>query len=235
MMKLYSGPLSLFSRKVEIALAEKALPCTRIMVSFTQDRGYFDKPQDVCRINPKGQVPVLIDGDVEIYDSTVIVEYLEDAYPSPHLFPQGPARRAAVRQWEMFGDEVMLVPLRKLMHRTEPRDQASAAWHALETEAQLAEGHLSRLLDTLDAALQDSRYLCGDFSAADISCFMQVFWCQRLAGPAFGERHALRAWCRLLQSRPPFAAMMSEVRDQDRRLSARVLNAYRDMPELREA
>lgn len=235
MMKLYSGPLSLFSRKVEIALAEKSLPCTRIVVSFAQDRGYFDKPPDVCRINPKGQVPVLIDGDVEIYDSTVIVEYLEDAYPRPGLFPPGAAQRAAVRQWEMFGDEVMLVPLRKLMHRTEPRDQASAAWHALEADAKLAEGQLSSLLDALDMALHGSRYLCGDFSAADISCFMQVFWCQRLAGPAFGERHALRAWFRLLQARQSFWTMMSDVRDQDLRLSARVLAAYPDIPELREA
>lgn len=79
MIKLYSGPLSLFSRKVEIALAEKHLPYQRTLVPFSQDRGYFEKPADVSRINPKGQVPVLIDGDVELYDSTVIIEYLEDA------------------------------------------------------------------------------------------------------------------------------------------------------------
>jgi glutathione S-transferase len=230
MMKLYSAPLSLFSRKVEIALAEKNLPYDRVLVSFTQDRGYFDKPPDVVRVNPKGQVPVLIDGDVELYDSTVIAEYLEDAYPEPRLFPQTPAARALARQWEMFADEVMLVPLRKLMHRTEPRDHSSDSWHRLEAEAKVGEAQLSSLLDSLDHALRNSQFLCGAFSVADISCFMQVFWCQRLAGPSFGGRRALREWFQRLQTRLPFKAVVAEVHDFDLRLSARVLNAYPDMP-----
>lgn len=233
-MKLYSAPLSLFSRKVEIALAEKKIPYTRVLVPFTQDRGYFDKPADVCRINPKCQVPVLIDGEVELYDSTVIVEYLEDAYPEPHLFPREPKLRAKARQWEMFADEVMLVPLRKLMHRTEPRDQTSRSWQQLESEAKPAEAQLSRLLDTLDDALQGSSFVCGTFSAADISLFMQAFWCQRLAGPSFGDRGALPSWFRLLQTRPSFSTMIAEVHDQDVLLSARVLNSYLDMPHMRD-
>lgn len=234
MIKLYSAPLSLFSRKVEIALAEKNVPYTRVLVPFSQDRGYFEKPLDVCRINPKGQVPVLVDGEVELFDSTVIVEYLEDAYPEPHLFPREPRLRAKARQWEMFADEVMLVPLRKLMHRTEPRDQTSPSWQQLESEAKPAEVQLSRLLDTLDDDLQGSSFVCEAFSAADISLFMQAFWCQRLAGPSFGERGALRSWFRSMQTRPSVSAMIAEVRDQDLLLSARVLNSYPDMPHMRD-
>jgi glutathione S-transferase len=78
-MLLYSGPLSLFSRKVEIALGEKGLKFERIMVPFTQERGYQPKHPEVLRINPKAQVPVLIDDNLELYDSTLIFEYLEDA------------------------------------------------------------------------------------------------------------------------------------------------------------
>jgi glutathione S-transferase len=135
----------------------------------------------------------------------------------------------------MFADEVMLVPLRKLLHRTEPRDQTSASWQKLETEAKQAEVHLSRLLDALDDALRNSRFVCGAFSAADISLFMQVFWCQRLAGPSLGDRRALLSWFRLLQTRPSFNAMTAEVYEQDLRLSARVLDSYPDMPQMRDS
>src|SRR4028118_716419 len=97
MMKLYSGPLSLFSRKVEIALREKDLPFERIGVPFSQTRGYSPKHPDVLAANPKGQVPVLVDGDLTLYDSTVILEYLEDAHPEPALLPPGPPDRARRR------------------------------------------------------------------------------------------------------------------------------------------
>ena len=84
-MKLYSGPLSLFSRKVEIALREKELPFERLVVAFSQESGYSPKHPDVLAVNPKGQVPVLVDGELSLYDSTIILEYLEDAYPHPPL------------------------------------------------------------------------------------------------------------------------------------------------------
>src|SRR5213075_2845230 len=92
-MLLYSGPLSLFSRKVEIALNEKGLPFERVMVPFTQAAGYAPKHPAVLAANPKAQVPVLVDGDLTLFDSTVIFEYLEDAYPVPPLYPAGADRR----------------------------------------------------------------------------------------------------------------------------------------------
>jgi len=73
-MQLYSGPLSLFSRKVEIALHEKALPFKRVMVPFSQATGYAPKHPAVLAANPKGQVPVLVDGDLTLFDSTLIFE-----------------------------------------------------------------------------------------------------------------------------------------------------------------
>ncbi|MGH6816633.1 MAG: glutathione S-transferase family protein, partial [Hyphomicrobiaceae bacterium] len=87
-MKLYAGPLSLFSRKVEIALYEKGLSFERVPVPFSQTAGYSPKHPEVLAANPKGQVPVLVDGDLTLYDSTVILEYLEDAYPVPALYPR---------------------------------------------------------------------------------------------------------------------------------------------------
>jgi glutathione S-transferase len=117
-MKLYSGPLSLFSRKVEIALREKGLPFDRQMVAFSQERGYSPKHPDVLAVNPKCQVPVLVDGELSLYDSTIILEYLEDAYPHPPLYPAPAPLRARCRQLELYADEVMLTSLQAFMHRT---------------------------------------------------------------------------------------------------------------------
>ena len=75
-IRLYTGPLSMFGAKAEIALLEKGLDFERIAVPFV-DR-YEPKHPEVVRINPKQQVPVLIHGSVEIFDSTQIFEYLEE-------------------------------------------------------------------------------------------------------------------------------------------------------------
>ena len=135
-MQLYSGPLSLFSRKVEIALLEKGLPFERVMVPFTQTVGYSPKNANVLRTNPKGQVPVLIDGELGLYDSTVIIEYLDEAYPQVALFPASAKDRAECRLLDVFADEVMLVPIRALMHRTGPARAPQTRRHGLPWKPQ---------------------------------------------------------------------------------------------------
>ena len=67
-MRLFSGPLSMFGAKVQIAAHEKNIDFELIMVPFTMKEGYAPKHPEVLRINPKRQVPVLIDGDLEIFE-----------------------------------------------------------------------------------------------------------------------------------------------------------------------
>jgi glutathione S-transferase len=227
-MKLYSGPVSLFSRKVEIALHEKGLAFEQILVPFTQTKGYSPRNPDVMAINPKGQVPVLIDGDLPLYDSTVILEYLEDAYPDPALYPKSPQERARCRLFDLFGDEVMLAPLRFLMHRTEPKPDDLERWHAKEAKAREAEPVLAGHFSELDRALQGRDYLCGAFSAADIAVFMAVFWTRRLGGPSLTGREALAGWYARLSARPAFARVTGEILAADAELSAPVEGAFRD-------
>jgi glutathione S-transferase len=117
---LYVGPLSLFSRKVEIALREKGLSYERVLVPFTQDAGYQPKHPMVLSANPKRQVPVLIEGDLPLFDSTVIFEYLEDAYPTPPLYPREARARAKCRLLELEADEILFAPVRNLLYRSEP-------------------------------------------------------------------------------------------------------------------
>jgi glutathione S-transferase len=225
-MKLYSGPLSLFSRKVEIALHEKGLAFERVMVPFTQTVGYSPKNAEVLRINPKGQVPVLIDGDLELYDSTVIIEYLAETYPQVSLFPASAKDRARCRLLDVFADEVMLVPLRALMHRTSPRPADPQAWLSLEATAKDACVVLARYLAELDQRLRGVNYFCGKLSAADISVFMAVLFSQRLGGPSIKGHAALLQWYQNLSARPAFANGLAEIKAADLALSTPVEGAY---------
>ncbi len=89
-MKLYSGPLSMFGAKAEIAAREKGIDFELVMVPFEMKTLYQPKHPEVRRINPKQQVPVLADGELEIFDSTQIFEYFETLKPEPSLRSPAP-------------------------------------------------------------------------------------------------------------------------------------------------
>ncbi|MEO3388278.1 glutathione S-transferase family protein [Mesorhizobium sp. CAU 1741] len=227
-MKLLSGPLSLFSRKVEIALHEKGLTFERIMVPFSQTEGYEPKHPEVLAANPKRQVPVLLDRDLAVYDSTVIIEYLEDAYPQVRLFHGTPAERAQCRLYDLFADEILLVSLKPLMHRTRPGQRDREHWEALEREARPAEAELDGHFADLSGILEGREFLCGSFSAADIAVFMSVLFSLRLCGPSLDNHPALGDWYRRLLERPAFDSVAREIAAADRQLSAPVHGAYGD-------
>src|SRR5688500_3288235 len=112
---LYSGPLSMFGAQAQIEALEKALQFDQVMVPFDFTALYTPKHPEVLRINPKRQVPVLVHGDLEIFDSTQIFEYLEDLKPVPPLSPQDPRERARARLLEHQSDEVYFPHIIKLM------------------------------------------------------------------------------------------------------------------------
>jgi glutathione S-transferase len=221
-MKLYSGPLSLFSRKVEIALHEKGLEFEREMVPFTQAAGYAPKHPAVLAANPKGQVPVLVDGDLTLFDSTLIFEYLEDAHPAPPLYPRAPREKARCRLRELWADDVMLAPLRGLMTRTAPPDPDPARQRARLDEAGRGEVRLRELYAELDRALTGRDFVCGAFTVADIATFLMVFWSLRLKGPPLDGHAALAAWYARVGARPAVARVVAELREADRALSPRL-------------
>ena len=216
-MRLYSAPVSLFARKVEIALHEKGIAFERIMVPFTQERGYQPKHPDVLANNPKGQVPVLIDGDTTLYDSTVILEYLEDAHPSPPLYPTGATPRARCRQLEMFADEILLPPIRLLMHRTAHPDPDRHAER--EAVALAAYPTITAHYATLSTALGTQDFLCGSLSVADIAAFIVILYALRLGGPGLAETPNLRDWYLRLLARRAFAKIAEEIAAADREIS----------------
>lgn len=115
MMKLYSGPLSMFGAKAEIALREKGIDYEIEMVPFDMKALYTPKHAVVQRVNPKSQVPVLIDGALELFDSTQIFEYLEALKPEPALWPSEARARARARLLEHKSDEIYFPHIVRLM------------------------------------------------------------------------------------------------------------------------
>ncbi|NNL67599.1 MAG: glutathione S-transferase family protein [Myxococcales bacterium] len=205
-MQLYSGPLSLFTAKVRIALREKGIAAEIIDVPFGR-QGYEPKHPEVVRRNPKAQVPVLVDGEVSLTDSTVILEYLEDRYPEPALYPKDPAGRARCRQLEMFADEILFPPvltlIRQVFYTPEGGGDAEAV---AEARRAIAGFH-----DDLEAQLGDGPFFCGAFSVADVGIFLDCMFAASF-GAGFGERHVrLRAWLERMSARPAIAQEAREM------------------------
>lgn len=182
---LYSGPLSMFGAKVQIAAIEKGIAFELVMVPFTQTEGYSPKNPEVVRINPKKQVPVLMHGDLELFDSTQILEYLEDLRPEPALWLSGIANRARVRQLEHRSDEVYFPHVIKLMGLQDRLDDPQAV--AALQGARDFYRYLEPLLGAQD-------YMLGDFSNADIALYMAMVFGERMSAPLTAETPRLLAW-----------------------------------------
>ena len=100
-MLLYEHPRSYFAQKVKIALREKAIP---FRADVPEDYQGVRRSGPFMIANPRAQVPVLVDGETRIFDSTVILEYIEESWPTPPLLPSKPAARAFARLTEDICD-----------------------------------------------------------------------------------------------------------------------------------
>lgn len=175
----------MFGAKVQIAAIEKGIAFELVMVPFTQTEGYSPKDPEVVRINPKKQVPVLVHGEVEIFDSTQILEYLEDLRPEPALWLTGMANRARARQLEHRSDEVYFPHVIKLMGLQDRLDDAQAV--AALQGARDFYRYLEPLLGAQD-------YMLGDFSNADIALYMAMLFGERMSAPLTSDTPRLLAW-----------------------------------------
>jgi len=198
-MKLYSGPLSLFTAKVRVALDEKRLAYELVSVPFTRSGGYQPKHPDVLAINPKGQVPVLVDGPVALFDSTIILEYLEDRYPTPRLYPQEVAARARCRQLEAAADEILFPLVFELI--AEVFSKPAAGDRDGQRIARARAG-ITQHYDALERRLDERPYLCGDFSVADVGYALTATFAANLGAPLADDQPRLQAWYGRVLSRP---------------------------------
>ncbi len=201
-MKLYSGPLSLFTAKVRIALREKGLDCDLWSVPFCRETGYDPKPADVVRLHPQALVPILVDGDLVVYDSTRIFEYLEERNPTPPLYPNGLEERVRCRELEAYGDEIFFPNVWTLVEQVFYQTEAAAEDAAAVETAQRA---IHADYERFDARLEGREWFCAGFSVADISIFMGINFASNLGCPPPEGRLALAAWLGRMNARPSVA------------------------------
>ena len=192
-MQLFSGPLSLFTGKVRIALDEKRLGYERIDVPFSRAKGYEPKHPEVLRVNPKRQVPVLIHGPLEIFDSSQIFEYLEDLQPEPALWPGDIVARARARLLEHTSDEVYFPHIVRLMGLQSRRDDPAAI------EARVA---AARYYDAMELQLAGRDYLAGPYSFADIAFYMAQLFGDRMGAGMTAAHVRLQHWRDRVTARP---------------------------------
>jgi len=193
-----------------IALAEKGADYERVEVGWSLARRYEPHHPDVVALNPKRQVPVLVDGDVVVYDSTQILEYLEERLPEPPLHPRDLAGRARCRRLEAAADEQVFPAVWELVD-----GGLYASANGGRDEARLARGRalLAEQHAALDAELDGREWLCGDrFTVADVATIVFVSAGAALGAPPAPEHERLNAWLARASARPSVARDAAEMR-----------------------
>jgi glutathione S-transferase len=202
-MKLYTHALSPFSGKVRIALDEKGVAIEEEQLPITRQR-ILEKPKAMLDANPRGQVPTLVNGDFVLYDSTVILEWLEERHPEPPLLPRGIEARARARLLEDEGDAIMNGPVMQLLAQTY-RLTDPAQRNQAEYDAAVAGLHAA--FDRLEALLSDGRtWLAGDaFTVADLSMSFPIAFARFFGAPPTPSHPRLAAWLARVSARPSVA------------------------------
>lgn len=203
-MLLYDHPLSSYAQKVKIALREKSLAFeTKLPDSF----GTGQQGTDFFAANPRSEVPVLIDGEVKVFDSTIILEYVEERWPEPPLLPKDPAQRAFARMTEDVCDtqyEAMNWGFGELLwfkRASGPLEDKLRAEAARQTKV---------MQDWLADRLGDAPWFGGaSFGWADAAVAPMVNRSVHYGmGPAAGS--ALANWHARLKERPSVAKTFTE-------------------------
>ncbi len=192
MLILYDDVFSPYARKVRIALYEKAVPFERVRALH----GDCNRT-DFLDVNPRAEVPALVDGDVALYDSTIICEYLEDRYPSPSLYPANARLRAKCRLVEDLADTRLDAATYAVAVVEMGRGEHHPAMH------DAAGRDLEQLSNELDGLLGDAAFFCGAYSVADIAVTPHLMAAAFLGFPIDAGRHPrLAAWLDRVQERP---------------------------------
>jgi glutathione S-transferase len=181
-MILYDAARCPYCARVRIVLAEKRLPYDPVVIDLS------DRPAWLYTKNPSGRVPVLEeDGGLVLPESLVLMEYLEERFPEPALWPADPAERALGRLW-----------LDRFDVRLGADYYAARRGEQSELEARLA---------GLDAALEAQPFLSGRaYGLADIGYLPWILRARSTLGVDLEPYESVAAWLAQLSERPAVAA-----------------------------
>ena len=199
-MTLFSRPTDIHSHRTRLVLAEK-----NINIEITSVLG-SELPEDLMDLNPYHTVPTLVDRDLTLYDSRVIIEYLDERFPHPPLMPVDPVMRAQFRL-ALFRIET--------------------DWYSIAEEAEsTSDGKLSSKSRKLlrESILQSNElfgarpyFLSDDFSLVDAS-IAPILWRLPVYGIDLGNQaEAIETYMERVFARPSFQRGMTEL-EQEMRL-----------------
>jgi glutathione S-transferase len=235
MLELYHAEPVANSMKPLICLREKGLD----FVSHYVDLLRFEQHEPAfVKLNPNGQVPVLVHDGAVITESTVINEYLEDVFPEVRLRPTDPVARARMRVWSKFIDEYFCPALsmigwhlmvrriakaiatdefEKLLERI-PLPEQRQKWATVAgesfTDEQLADSRrrCGLSIQRMEAILTKYKWLAGDdYSLADVNSYSMVAGMPRLMPEHMNQNNAPGAldWLARMDARPAVQAALA--------------------------
>ena len=194
---LYSSIRSPHCLKIGIVLTEKQVPFDRVEIDL---RNRQQKTPAYLAINSAGQVPVYVDERGVHADSLRIIQYLDEHYPEPKLFPKEPARLQSIMDWiDLSSGRVRDVSHELYWQLIEPAETGTD-WTLVNDLK--AEG--MALLARLDAALLGKSYVCGELSAADFSLLPWIYGYGRFDLLEMGTMPNVEAWLARMTARDSF-------------------------------
>ncbi|WP_227367993.1 stringent starvation protein SspA [Halomonas sp. M20] len=192
-MTFYSGSHDHYSHRVRIVLAEKGVAVD--VVEVDED----NRPAELADLNPYNSVPTLLDRDLVLYESKVMMEYLDERFPHPPLLPVYPVARAQSRLW---------------MHRIEREwcPLVEEILNAGKKDAERARKELRESLVGITPIFDDMTFFMSDeFSLVDC-CIAPILWRLPSLGIELPEKQVqpLMGYMERLFSRDAFKASLSE-------------------------
>ncbi|MEC4819878.1 MAG: glutathione S-transferase family protein [Scytonema sp. PMC 1069.18] len=200
MRTLYYTQRSPYARKVRIILIEKQLPCELKATDL------INKSPEFLSLSPIGKVPVLVDENgFVIWDSTQIVEYLDETYPQPSFYPSDRIERWRCRQGEELADNFTDNAV-GLWRETTKGNQADS-----EIQAKY-QSSINRILGVFEQKLTNQTYLLnGIFNAVDIAAISGLdYYSLRFGNDWQQEYPQLSQWCELLHQRESIQSTMPQ-------------------------
>ncbi|HSO06966.1 MAG TPA: glutathione S-transferase [Pelomicrobium sp.] len=193
--KLYARPLSGNCHKVRLLLGFLKLPYQEIPVDFP---GGENKREPFLSLNPLGQIPVLVEGDLALRDSQAILVYLARKYGGEGWLPTAPFDMARVTQWLFTAaNEIQHGPnLARLFHMMNAR-----------VDIDLATQRAHAILRVMDGHLAGREWLeCGRPTIADLACFPYIALAHQ-GGIGIEAYPGVARWVERIKALPGFTAM----------------------------
>ena len=186
MMVLYSGTTCPFSQRCRFVLFEKGMDFD------IRDVDLFNKPEDISVMNPYGQVPILVEHDLILYESNIINEYIDERFPHPQLMPADPVQRARARL-------LLLNFERELFVNVEPLEKQDPK--RIDKARVVVRDRLSQLAPVV----AKSKFMLGeDFSMIDVA-LAPLLWRLELYGIELPKAAApVLKYAERIFSRPAF-------------------------------